>query len=139
MPSLATEFELSHPGGDTAAFGPELARRFSTKHSGRGVNLLTLFRVTLARRYLFLTWPTEGRARPGRFLDEMQLASSVPSRQRAACGPAVTVGRWGSGPPVAGWAEKATSATLPKVTVRSSATAIGSYELRSEKRSRGLV
>jgi DNA helicase II / ATP-dependent DNA helicase PcrA len=136
MRSLATEFELAHPGGDAAAFGAELARRFSTEHSGRGVNLLTYHRakglefdavflprlvdgelpfrsgrakadpeeerrllyvgITRARRYLFLTWPTDGRARPSPFLDEMELASSAPSRQRAARGAAVTVGRGGA-------------------------------------------
>jgi DNA helicase-2/ATP-dependent DNA helicase PcrA len=124
------------PGGDAAAFGAELARRFSTEHSGRGVNLLTYHRakglefdavflprlldgelpfrsgrakadpeeerrllyvgITRARRYLFLTWPTDGRARPSPFLDEMELASSAPSRQRAARGPAVSVGRGGA-------------------------------------------
>ena len=135
MRSLATEFELAH-GGDAEAFGAELARRFSTEHSGRGVNLLTYHRakglefdavflprlldgelpfrsgrakadpeeerrllyvgITRARRYLFLTWPTDGRARPSPFLDEMELATSAPSRQRAARGPAVAVGRGGA-------------------------------------------
>ena len=135
MRSLATEFELAH-GGDAEAFGAELARRFSTEHSGRGVNLLTYHRakglefdavflprlldgelpfrsgrakadpeeerrllyvgITRARRYLFLTWPTEGRARPSPFLDEMELSTSAPSRQRAARGPAVAVGRGGA-------------------------------------------
>ncbi len=136
MRSLATKFELAHSGGDAGAFGAELARRFSTEHSGRGVNLLTYHRakglefdavflprlldgelpfrsgrtkadpeeerrllyvgITRARRYLFLTWPTDGRARPSPFLDEMELATSAPSRQRAARGPAVTVGRGGA-------------------------------------------
>ena len=36
MRSLAAEFERAHPDGDAAAFGAELARRFSTEHSGRG-------------------------------------------------------------------------------------------------------
>ena len=136
MRSLASEFELAHPGGDAAAFGAEIARRFSTEHSARGVNLLTYHRakglefdavflprlldgelpfrsgrakadpeeerrllyvgITRARRYLFLTWPTDGRARPSPFLDEMELASSAPSRQQATPGPAVTVGRGGA-------------------------------------------
>jgi DNA helicase-2/ATP-dependent DNA helicase PcrA len=136
MRALASEFERAHPGGDAAAFGAELARRFSAEHSGRGVNLLTYHRakglefdavflprlldgelpfrsgrakadpeeerrllyvgITRARRYLFLTWPTDGRAHPSPFLDEMELAPSAPSRQRAARGPAVTVGRGGA-------------------------------------------
>jgi DNA helicase-2/ATP-dependent DNA helicase PcrA len=135
MRSLAAEFERAG-GGDAAAFGAELARRFSTEHSGRGVNLLTYHRakglefaavflprlldgelpfrsgrakaepeeerrllyvgITRARRYLFLTWPVAGRARPSPFLDEMELAPSVPSRAKAAPGPAITVGRGGA-------------------------------------------
>ncbi len=135
MRSLAAEFERAG-GGVAAAFGAELARRFSTEHSGRGVNLLTYHRakglefdavflprlldgelpfrsgrakadpeeerrllyvgITRARRYLFLTWPAAGRAQPSPFLDEMELAPQVPSRARAAPGPAVTVGRGGA-------------------------------------------
>jgi len=135
MRSLATEFERAG-GGGAAAFGAELARRFSTEHSGRGVNLLTYHRakglefdavflprlldgelpfrsgrakadpeeerrllyvgITRARRYLFLTWPAAGRAQPSPFLDEMELAPSVPSRPKAAPGAAVTVGRGGA-------------------------------------------
>jgi DNA helicase-2/ATP-dependent DNA helicase PcrA len=135
MRSLAAEFERAG-GGDAAAFASELAGRFSTEHSGRGVNLLTYHRakglefdavflprlldgelpfrsgraraepeeerrllyvgITRARRYLFLTWPSAGRARPSPFLDEMELAPSAPSRARAAQGPAVTVGRGGA-------------------------------------------
>ena len=44
MRSLAAEFERAG-GGDAAAFGAELARRFSTEQSGRGVNLLTYHRA----------------------------------------------------------------------------------------------
>ena len=135
MRSLATEFERAG-GGDAAAFGAELAKRFSAEHSGRGVNLLTYHRakglefdavflprlldgelpfrsgrakadpeeerrllyvgITRARRYLFLTWPAAGRAQPSPFLDEMELAPSVPSRPKAAPGAAVTVGRGGA-------------------------------------------
>ena len=135
MRSLAVEFERAG-GGDAAAFGAELAGRFSTEHSGRGVNLLTYHRakglefdavflprlldgelpfrsgrakadpeeerrllyvgITRARRYLFLTWPSAGRAQPSPFLDEMELAPSVPSRAKAAPGPAVNVGRGGA-------------------------------------------
>ncbi|HKI28117.1 MAG TPA: ATP-dependent DNA helicase UvrD2 [Actinomycetota bacterium] len=135
MRSLAAEFERAG-GSDAAAFGAELAKRFSTEHSGRGVNLLTYHRakglefdavflprlldgelpfrsgraraepeeerrllyvgITRARRYLFLTWPSAGRARPSPFLDEMELAPSVPSRAKAVPGPAVTVGRGGA-------------------------------------------
>ena len=134
MRSLAAEFERAG-GGDAAAFGAELAKRFSTEHSGRGVNLLTYHRakglefdavflprlldgelpfrsgrakadpeeerrllyvgITRARRFLFLTWPSAGRAQPSPFLDEMELAPSMPSRAKAAPGPAVTVGRGG--------------------------------------------
>ncbi len=131
-----SEFERAHPEGDAAAFGAELAERFSTERSGRGVNLLTYHRakglefdavflprlldgelpfrsgrakadpeeerrllyvgITRARTYLFLTWPSAGRAQPSPFLDEMELASSAPSRAKAAPGPAVTVGRGGA-------------------------------------------
>jgi DNA helicase II / ATP-dependent DNA helicase PcrA len=120
MRSLAVEFERAHPGGDGEAFGAELARRFSTEPTGRGVNLLTYHRakglefdavflprlvdgelpfrsgrakadpeeerrllyvgITRARRYLFLTWPSDGRTRPSPFLDEMELAPSGHSR-----------------------------------------------------------
>jgi DNA helicase-2/ATP-dependent DNA helicase PcrA len=133
MRSLAAEFERAG-GGDATAFGAELARRFSTEHSGRGVNMLTYHRakglefdavflprlldgelpfrsgrakaepeeerrllyvgITRARRYLFLTWPAAGRARPSPFLDEMELAPPALSRA-AAPGPAVAVGRGG--------------------------------------------
>jgi DNA helicase-2/ATP-dependent DNA helicase PcrA len=136
MRSLATEFELAHPEGSAAAFGEELAGRFSTEHSGRGVNLLTYHRakglefdavflprlvdgelpfragrakaepeeerrllyvgITRARRYLFLTWPTDGKARPSPFLDEMELSPSGPPRRSAAAGTSVSVGRGGA-------------------------------------------
>jgi DNA helicase-2/ATP-dependent DNA helicase PcrA len=136
MRSLSVEFERAHPEGDAAAFGAELAERFSTEHIGRGVNLLTYHRakglefdavflprlldgelpfrsgrakadpeeerrllyvgITRARTYLFLTWPSAGRAQPSPFLDEMELASSAPSRAKAAPGPAITVGRGGA-------------------------------------------
>jgi DNA helicase-2/ATP-dependent DNA helicase PcrA len=131
--SLATEFEQAHPEGDVAAFLAELARRFSTEESGRGVNLLTYHRakglefdavclprlvdgelpfrsgrskaepeeerrllyvgITRARRYLFLTWPTDGRARPSPFLDELELAPAVGPATRSRT--SVTVGRAG--------------------------------------------
>jgi ATP-dependent DNA helicase UvrD/PcrA len=52
--------------------------------------------ITRARTYLFLTWPSAGRAQPSPFLDEMELASSSPSLAKAAPGPAVTVGRGGA-------------------------------------------
>ena len=135
MRSLASEFVSVHPHDDLAAFVAELARRFSTEHSARGVNLLTYHRakglefeavflprlvdgelpfrsgrakadpeeerrllyvgITRARRYLFLTWPTDGRARPSPFLDELELAPSQPSRRSATSVRAVTVGRGG--------------------------------------------
>ncbi len=43
--ALASEFAVTHPDGDLAAFVTELGRRFSTEQSGRGVNLLTLHRA----------------------------------------------------------------------------------------------
>lgn len=43
--ALAGEFDAAHPGAGLAAFAAELARRFSTEHSGRGVNLLTYHRA----------------------------------------------------------------------------------------------
>src|SRR6185503_11715965 len=119
MRSLAVEFDRAG-GGDPAAFGAELAKRFSTEHSGRGVNLLTYHRakglefdavflprmldgelpfrsgrakaepdeerrllyvgITRARTYLFLTWATDAKTKPSPFLDEMELATSGPSR-----------------------------------------------------------
>jgi DNA helicase-2/ATP-dependent DNA helicase PcrA len=45
MRSLSAEFERAHPDGDAAAFLEELTNRFSTEHSGRGVNLLTYHRA----------------------------------------------------------------------------------------------
>jgi DNA helicase-2/ATP-dependent DNA helicase PcrA len=52
--------------------------------------------ITRARRYLFLTWPTDGRARPSPFLDELELAPSVPPRTSSTRRPPVTVGRGGA-------------------------------------------
>jgi DNA helicase-2/ATP-dependent DNA helicase PcrA len=43
--AIAEEFEQAHDEGDVAAFVEELGRRFSTEHSGRGVNLLTYHRA----------------------------------------------------------------------------------------------
>jgi DNA helicase-2/ATP-dependent DNA helicase PcrA len=43
--ALAAEFQLAHDHGLVAAFVEELGRRFSTEHSGRGVNLLTYHRA----------------------------------------------------------------------------------------------
>jgi DNA helicase-2/ATP-dependent DNA helicase PcrA len=42
---LAAEFAQAHPDADVAAFVEELGRRFSTEHTGRGVNLLTYHRA----------------------------------------------------------------------------------------------
>lgn len=42
---LAGEFAAAHPRGEVADFVAELSRRFSTEHSGRGVNLLTYHRA----------------------------------------------------------------------------------------------
>ena len=77
MRSLAVEFERAHPEGDAAAFGAELAERFSTEQRGRGVNLLTYHRAkglefdavflpTAARRRAPVPLgPREGRPRGG--------------------------------------------------------------------------
>ncbi|MEO8423421.1 MAG: ATP-dependent DNA helicase UvrD2 [Actinomycetota bacterium] len=43
--ALAEEFDGAHDHGEVAAFVEELGRRFSTEHSGRGVNLLTYHRA----------------------------------------------------------------------------------------------
>ena len=43
--ALAEEFDGAHDHGTVAAFVDELGRRFSTEHSGRGVNLLTYHRA----------------------------------------------------------------------------------------------
>ncbi|MFL5797463.1 MAG: ATP-dependent helicase [Actinomycetota bacterium] len=43
--ALATEFETKNHDGDVAAFLAELAHRFATEESGRGVNLLTYHRA----------------------------------------------------------------------------------------------
>ena len=133
--SLASEFESAQPGGDHTAFLTELAQRFSTEHSGRGVNLLTYHRakglefdavflprlvdgelpfrsgrakadpqeerrllyvgITRARRYLFLTWPVDGRSRPSPFLDEMDLVPSGHPGRSSAPRASVTVRRGG--------------------------------------------
>jgi DNA helicase-2/ATP-dependent DNA helicase PcrA len=43
--ALAAEFEAARGDADVAGFVAELSRRFSTEHSGRGVNLLTYHRA----------------------------------------------------------------------------------------------
>jgi DNA helicase-2/ATP-dependent DNA helicase PcrA len=43
--ALAGEFTNARPEGDMRQFLDELARRFSTEHSGRGVNLMTYHRA----------------------------------------------------------------------------------------------
>ena len=126
--ALAEEFAAAHPEGDMAAFLEELSRRFSTEHSGRGVNLLTFHRakglefdavflprlldgelpfrsgrakadpdeerrllyvgITRARRFLFLTWPTDGKSKPSPFLEELEVRSATtPREQRGASTP----------------------------------------------------
>ena len=136
MRSLASEFERAHAGANHAAFLAELAHRFSTEHSGRGVNLLTYHRakglefeavflprlidgelpfrsgrtkadpqeerrllyvgITRARRYLFLTWPVDGRSRPSPFLDELELSPAGPPLRSSAPGGPVAVRRGGA-------------------------------------------
>ena len=49
--------------------------------------------ITRARRYLFLTWPVDGRVRPSPFLDELELAPPRGARARSRA--SVTVGRAG--------------------------------------------
>src|SRR5213593_2896007 len=49
--------------------------------------------ITRARRHLFLTWATDGRAPPSPFLDELNLSGAPPSRISSRKGrPPVTVG-----------------------------------------------
>jgi DNA helicase-2/ATP-dependent DNA helicase PcrA len=43
--ALASEFTVASPDGDVAAFLEELAKRFATEETGRGVNLLTYHRA----------------------------------------------------------------------------------------------
>ena len=52
--------------------------------------------ITRARRYLFLTWPTDGRARPSPFLDELELAPWPPPRRSSTPRPPVAVRRGGA-------------------------------------------
>ena len=52
--------------------------------------------ITRARRYLSLTWPTDGRAQPSPFLDELELAPSVPPRRSSTPRHSVTVGGGGA-------------------------------------------
>ena len=126
--ALAEEFAAAHPDGEMAAFIEELGRRFSTEHSGRGVNLLTYHRakglefdavflprmldgelpfrsgrakadpdeerrllyvgITRARRFLFLTWPSDGKSKPSPFLEELEVRSAAtPRTRRAASAP----------------------------------------------------
>ena len=75
--ALADGVPAAHDDGDVAAFVDELGRRFSTEHSGRGVNLLTYHRakglefdaVFLPRlldgELPFRSRPREGRAGRG--------------------------------------------------------------------------
>ena len=52
--------------------------------------------ITRARRHLFLTWATDGRAPPSPFLDELDLSALPPSRTSPNRGrPPVTVGSGG--------------------------------------------
>ena len=52
--------------------------------------------ITRARRYLFLTWPTDGRTRPSRFLDELGMSTKPPRRAATSSRALVTV--TGGGP-----------------------------------------
>ncbi len=128
--ALAGEFASAHPGGDIAGFVAELGRRFSTEHSGRGVNLLTYHRakglefdavflprlldgelpfrsgrakadpdeerrllyvgITRARTFLFLTWPSDARAKPSPFLTELGITVTAPRPDRPIARAVVT-------------------------------------------------
>ncbi|MDP9300872.1 MAG: ATP-dependent DNA helicase UvrD2 [Actinomycetota bacterium] len=52
--------------------------------------------ITRARRYLFLTWPVDGRSRPSPFLDDLELSPSGPPLRSSAPGASVTVRRGGA-------------------------------------------
>jgi DNA helicase-2/ATP-dependent DNA helicase PcrA len=136
--AVATEFAMSDPDGAVAGFVRELERRFSTEHSGRGVNLLTYHRakglefdavflprlldgelpfrsgrtkadpeeerrllyvgVTRARRYLFLTWPTDAKRSASPFLAELGVRTVArppvaPSHVRPGIGGGATFDR----------------------------------------------
>jgi len=39
--------------------------------------------ITRARRYLFLTWPTDGKAKPSPFLEELEVRSAATPSKRA--------------------------------------------------------
>jgi DNA helicase-2/ATP-dependent DNA helicase PcrA len=52
--------------------------------------------ITRARRYLFLTWPVDGRSRPSPFLDELGVMPSRLPAQPSAPRASVTVGRGGA-------------------------------------------
>jgi DNA helicase-2/ATP-dependent DNA helicase PcrA len=118
--ALAVEFASADPDGGVAAFLAELARRFATEETGRGVNLLTYHRskglefdavflprlldgevpfrsgrskapedeerrllyvgITRARRYLYLSWPRDGRAGRSPFVDEITGKREEPPR-----------------------------------------------------------
>jgi len=52
--------------------------------------------ITRARRYLFLTWPVDGRSRPSPFLDEMELLPTGPPARSSTPRASVTVGRGGA-------------------------------------------
>jgi DNA helicase II / ATP-dependent DNA helicase PcrA len=123
MRALAEEFAQSNAGGDVPTFVAELARRFSTEETGRGINLLTYHRakglefeavfltklldhelpfrsarskadpeeerrllyvgITRARRYLYVTWPLDGRD-PSPFLREIGIRPPTEARRTAA-------------------------------------------------------
>src|SRR5207247_1740937 len=51
--------------------------------------------ITRARRYLFLTWPVDGRSRPSPFLDDLELSPYGQPVRSAAPGSSVTVRRGG--------------------------------------------
>jgi DNA helicase-2/ATP-dependent DNA helicase PcrA len=52
--------------------------------------------ITRARRYLFLTWPVDGRSRPSPFLDELELSPVGPPLRSSAPGTPVAVRRGGA-------------------------------------------
>jgi DNA helicase II / ATP-dependent DNA helicase PcrA len=85
-----------------AVFLPRLIDGELPFRSGRGKadpreeRRLLYVGITRARRYLFLTWPVDGRSRPSPFLDEMELLPTKPPRMSSAPAASVTVGRGGA-------------------------------------------
>jgi DNA helicase-2/ATP-dependent DNA helicase PcrA len=52
--------------------------------------------ITRARRFLFLTWPVNGRTKPSPFLDDLELSPSRPVERSSSPGAPITVGQRGA-------------------------------------------